>query len=182
MLLIDCDLRRPSLADKLPLKKTNGLSDFLAGQSGTENLIQLCGIKGDERAFHAIAPGRIPPNPMELLSSARMEKMLEQLRGSYDYIILDLPPVGEVGDALAIAKLTDGILMVVRQNLCDRVALNTAIRQFEFVDAKLLGVVFNCTREGGAGYGRGYFGSYYRKYYRQYYGERKTTRTKKAKK
>ena len=170
VLLIDCDLRRPSLTDKLPLKKHNGLSDFLAGQTGAEDLIQLCGIKDDERAFHAIAPGRIPPNPMELLSSARMEKMLEQLRGSYDYIIMDLPPVGEVSDALAVARFTDGILMVVRQDYCDRIALNTAVRQFEFVDARILGVVFNCTREEHLGYTQRYFGGYYRrKYYKQYY-------------
>ena len=182
VLLIDCDLRRPSLADKLPLKKTSGLSDFLAGQSGAENLIQLCGIKDDERAFHAIAPGRIPPNPMELLSSARMEKMLEQLRGSYDYIILDLPPVGEVGDALAIAKFTDGILLVVRQDFCDRISLNTAVRQFAFVDAKLLGVVFNCAREEHAGYVSRYFGGYYRrKYYEQYYGGYGYRKSKKKK-
>jgi Mrp family chromosome partitioning ATPase len=112
---------------------------------------------------------------MELLSSARTEKMLEQLRTGYDYIILDLPPVGEVGDALAAAKLTDGMLIVVRQNYCDRLALNAAIRQFEFVDTKILGMVFNCTSEEGSGYGyrygyrNRYYNRYYRKYYKRYY-------------
>ena len=175
VLLIDCDMRRPSLADKLPIQKTPGLSDFLTGQSSADNLIQICGIKEGERAFHAVASGRTPPNPMELLSSARMEKMLEQLRNGYDYIILDLPPVGEVGDALAAAKLTDGMLIVVRQNYCDRLALNAAIRQFEFVDTKILGMVFNCTSEEGSGYGyrygyrNRYYNRYYRKYYKRYY-------------
>ena len=163
VLLIDCDMRCPSLATKLPIKETPGLSDFLTGQTAAENLIQHCGIKDDERAFHAISSGRTPPNPMELLSSQKMTQMLDRLRQVYDYIILDLPPVGEVGDALAVAKMTDGMLMVVRQDYCNRIALNTAIRQFEFVDVKILGVVFNCINEHGGNYGE----RYYRKYCRQ---------------
>ena len=168
VLLVDCDMRRPSLSDKLPINKTPGLSDFLTGQIQADSLIQLCGIKEDEKAFHAISAGRMPPNPMELLSSVRMEKMLDRLRAHYDYIILDLPPVGEVGDALAAAKLTDGMLIVVRQNYCDRIALNSAIRQFEFVDAKILGLVFNCISEGGSGYSNKYYRRYYKKYYSRY--------------
>jgi len=160
VLLVDCDMRRPTLQDKLPIRKTPGLSEFLTGQSFADNLIQMCGIKEDEYAFHAISSGHNPPNPMELLSSARMERMLSRLRQNYDYIILDLPPVGEVGDALAVSKLTDGILVVVRQNLCDRLALNAAIRQFEFVDAKILGVIFNCTTEDGSKYGKRYYKNY----------------------
>ena len=168
VLLIDCDMRRPSVAAKLPIQKAPGLSDFLAGQIHADNLIQQCGLKDDERAFHVIAAGRTPPNPMELLSSARMEKMIGLLRQSYDYIILDLPPVGEVGDALAIAKMTDGMLLVVRQNYCNRVALSAAVRQFEFVDAKILGVVYNCASENGAGYGKKYYNKYYKKYGSKY--------------
>ena len=167
VLLIDCDMRRPSLAAKLPIQKSPGLSNFLAGQSRSDNLIQQCGVKGDERAFHVIAAGHNPPNPMELLSSSRMEKMLNLLRQNYDYIILDLPPVGEVGDALAVAKLTDGILLVVRRNYCNRPALSAAVRQFEFIESKILGVVFNCADEGGNGYGKKYYSKKYEKsYYR----------------
>ena len=168
VLIVDCDMRRPSLSAKLPINKAPGLSDFLTGQTSADSLIQLCGIKEEEKAFHAISAGRTPPNPMELLSSGRMEKMLGRLRGHYDYIILDLPPVCEVGDALAAAKLTDGMLVVVRQNFCDRIALNSAIRQFEFVDAKILGLVFNCTLENGNGYTNKYYKRYYRKYYKRY--------------
>ena len=170
VLLIDCDMRRPSLAAKLPIKKSPGLSDFLTGQATAENLIQLCGIKNDERAFHAISSGRTPPNPMELLSSPKMNRMLDRLRQMYDYIILDLPPVGEVGDALAVAKVTDGMLIVVRQDYCNRIALDNAIRQFEFVDAKILGVVFNCINEHGGKYGNRYYRKYYNRYYRRYEG------------
>ena len=168
VLLIGCDLRRPTLADKIPVRKNPGLSDFLAGQTGADNLIQVCGMLDEEQAFHVIASGRTSPNPVELLSSSKMEKMLEQLRTRYDYIILDLPPVAEVSDALAVAKLTDGMLLVVRQNICDRGALAAAVRQFEFVDAKILGVVFNCVTEAGGAYGYRSYKKYYRGYGKGY--------------
>ena len=161
VLLIDCDMRRPSLPVKLPIQKKPGLSGFLSGQEQESKLLQYCGIPGDEHAFHVIASGKNPPNPVELLSSDRMHRMLEQLREKYDYIIMDLPPIGEVSDALAVAKETDGILLVVRQNGCDRIALNSAIRQFEFVEARILGVVFNCTTEETSGYGKKYARKYY---------------------
>ena len=164
VLLVDCDMRRPSVAQKLPVKDSPGLSDFLSGQVRGDNLIQHCGLPEDSCAFHVISAGRIPPNPMELLGSSKMERTLQKLRESYDYIILDLPPVGEVGDALAVAKLTDGVLVVVRQDRCNRVALTSAIRQFEFVDTRILGIVFNCASEESAGYGK----KYYKKYGRGY--------------
>lgn len=164
VLLIDCDMRRPSLSTKLPIQKTPGLSNYLAGQSKLDELFQHCGIQGDEEAFQVVAAGRNPPNPVELLSSPRMAKMLDRLRGSYDYIILDLPPVGEVSDALAVAKLTDGMLMVIRQNYCNRLAVTSLIRQFEFVGARILGVVYNCASEEGGAYGKKYYKRYGNKY------------------
>ena len=166
VLLIDCDMRRPSLSAKLPIIKVPGLSNYLSGLSHLDELFQPCGIEGDENAFSVIAAGRNPPNPVELLSSARMEKMLDRLRQSYDYIILDLPPVGEVSDALAVAKLTDGVLLVVRQNYCNRLVLNSAVRQFEFVESRILGIVSNCASENVGAYGK----KYYKKYHGRYEG------------
>jgi len=170
VLLIDCDMRRPSLNEKLPINKMPGLSNCLSGQNNISELIQNCGIPGAANAFSVIAAGRNPPNPIELLSSARMVRLLEILRKTYDYIVLDLPPVAEVSDAMAVARETDGILMVVRQNYGNRVALTAAAREFEFVEAKILGVVYNCTNESGSGYSRRYYRRYYRKYYRRYEG------------
>lgn len=168
VLLVECDMRRPSLHEKLPINREPGLSDFLAGQTSADTLIQFCSIPEEEQAFHVISSGNIPPNPMELLSSAKMEKTLAALRENYDYILLDLPPVGEVSDALAAAKFTDGMLLVVRQNYCDRVALNAAVRQFEFVDSKVLGVVFNCTEEDRKGYSNKYYKRYYKRASKKY--------------
>ncbi len=164
VLLIDCDMRRPSISAKLPVSKVPGLSNYLSGQIGLDLLFQYCGIPGEEQAFSVIAAGRNPPNPVELLSSSKMSKLLKNLRESYDYILLDLPPVGEVTDALAVAKETDGVLLVVRQNYCNRVVYSAAVRQFEFIESRILGVIYNCTTDNGGAYGK--------KYYKKYYGAR----------
>ena len=169
VLLIDCDMRRPTLAEKLEIQQKPGLSSFLTGQSQLHELIQNCGILSEEDAFHVIAAGQNPPNPIELLSSARMSRGLDTLREIYDYIILDLPPVGEVSDALAVANQTDGMLLVVRQNYCNRLILADVVRQFEFVESRILGVIYNCTHEGDRKYSKGYYRNYYRRYYRRYY-------------
>ncbi len=170
VILIDCDMRRPTLADKLSVRKTPGLSGYLTGQHQLEEMIQQCNLKNEENAFQVVAAGQNPPNPIELLSSNRMTKFLKLLRERYDYIILDLPPVGEVSDAMAVAKETDGMLLVVRQNYCDRIVLKDAVRQFDFIEARILGIVYNCTTENSGRYGKGYYKKYYRRYYRSYYG------------
>lgn len=171
VLLVDCDMRKPSLNAKLPIKKIPGLSGVLSGQVEWRDLLQPCGIEGEEESFAVIAAGRNPPNPVELLSSAKMAKVLSQMREVFDYIILDLPPVTEVSDAMAVAKETDGMLLVVRQDYCDHVALSGAVREFEFVNAKILGVVYNCTADQIGGYGKKYYKRYYRRYYGKYVGK-----------
>ena len=167
VLLIDCDMRRPSIAEKLGIIKGQGLSSYLSGQIKLDNLIQKCGIPGEEEAFSVISAGRTPPNPGELLSSERMTKMIDHLREHYDYVILDFPPVGEVSDAMAVAKQVDGMLLVVRQSYCNRLVLSAAVRQFEFINSRILGIVYNCTSEGGIGY-KGYYKRYYKRYYGRY--------------
>lgn len=165
VLLIDCDMRRPSLSAKLPIRKLPGLSNYLTRQVSMEEVIQTYGNSDEGAAFSVIAAGRNPPNPIELLNSGRMHKALEQLRENYDYIILDLPPVGEVSDALVVSKLVDGILLVVRQNYCNRSLLSAAVKQFGFVETRILGVVLNCATEESRGYGKYYYRGYRRSRY-----------------
>lgn len=177
VLLIDCDLRRPSLADKLPIAKFPGLSNYLSGLCSLDEIIQYCGIKESEDSFQVVAAGGNAPNPVELLSSDRMSELLEELREKYDYVILDFPPVGEVSDALALVEKTDGILLVVRQNYCNRLVMTSTLRQFEFVGARILGIVYNSVREQGGsyGYGRKYYYKYGRSYRGAYAAENKKT-------
>lgn len=148
VLLVDCDMRLPSMHEKLPVRRNPGLSEFLTGQRTEAEVIQACASEGNH-TFHLIAAGRVPPNPMELLGSARMSALLEQMREQYDHILLDLPPVGEVGDALTAAKLADGMLVVVQQNKTDRKSLNSALRQLHFVDSRILGLVLNKQKQRG---------------------------------
>ena len=147
VLLIDCDMRRPTLAEKLDLKKYPGLSEHLTGFLGLNDVIQICTINKSNTSFSVITAGNRPPNPVELMNSEKMRGCLQQLREQYDYIILDMPPVGEVSDALASSALADGVLFVIRQNYGNKLAVAEAIQQFEFVNAKVLGVLFNCVLE-----------------------------------
>lgn len=164
VLLIDCDMRRPSISKKIGLNGTPGLSNYLTRQINIGEVLQQ--YKDDGASFYVIAAGTNPPNPIELLSSARMEKAIKAFREYYDYIILDLPPVEEVSDAIVAAKIVDGMLLVVRQDYCNRVAFASTVRQFEFVNARILGVVMNYTTDSGKSYGKKY--GKYRKLYRRY--------------
>lgn len=160
VLLIECDLRRPTIGKKLPVAKMPGLTNYLTGQNGIDEVLQRCSIDPSS-TFHVIASGRIPPNPIELLSSDKMENLMTILRSNYNYIILDLPPTGEVSDALMAAKLVDGMLLVVRQNYCNRLILEDTVRQFEFVGARVLGLVISYASENNGSYGKKYYKRYY---------------------
>lgn len=161
ILLIDCDMRRPSIASKLGVQKLPGLSNYLAGRIELEEIIQSSGPKFELAQFSVIAAGRNPPNPVELLGSDRMGEMLDSLQKDYDYIILDLPPVGEVSDAMVAAKFTDGMLLVVYQGHCSRGALMNTVKQFEFVNSKILGFAMNRASENAGTYGKKYDKKYY---------------------
>lgn len=160
VVLVDCDLRRPSLAGRLPVSRLPGLSAYLSRQCEMEKLPQLCRLKEGEGAFHVITAGELPPGPMELLSAARMKQLLQKLRERYDYVILDLPPVGEVSDPLAVAGETDGMILVVRQGLCTGNGLTKAADQLTSVHARILGVIYNGSTErfryGSKGYSKIY--------------------------
>ena len=167
VLLVDCDLRRPSVATKLKLNKEHGLSGYLTRQSSIEQVVQECRMKHNV-VFTVVPAGKVPPNPTELLNSARMHRFMEQFAKHFDYVILDLPPVEEVSDALVAAKLADGVLLAVRQDYCNRVALEDTIQQFEFVQGRILGLVMTCTRDHMVGYGKSYYKRYYRRYGSKY--------------
>lgn len=178
VLLIDCDLRRPSISYKLPVERKPGLSNYLTGHVDVGMVIQNC-VLDSENHFDVISSGDTPPNPIELLSSTKMDNVLRDLRNAYDYIIMDLPPVCEVSDALVASKLADGILLVVRQDYCNTVALSSAVSQFEFIETRILGVVVNCVSEHGGKYSK-YGKGYYSKYSKYSYASAYAKASKKA--
>lgn len=143
VLLIEADMRLPALPRRLRLRAAPGLSNTLAG---LENAMQSIQPSGIHKRLNFISAGDVPPNPSELLGSKSMQTLISVLRNAYDFILLDLPPVTEVVDALVASKLMDGMVVVVRQGYTKRRALAETMRQLEYAEAKVLGFVM--TRSG----------------------------------
>lgn len=160
VLLIDCDLRRGKTHRLFEIKRTPGLANVLAGFSDVNAAVTKTKIEN----LFVLPAGAVPPNPAELLASGRMEVLLSEFSKSFDYIILDTSPINVVSDALQLSSLVDGTLIVARQNYTDQGALGRCIDSLEFVEAKILGIVFNdvqsssTTKDKRYGY---YKGGYY---------------------
>lgn len=153
-LLMDGDLRLPTVAAKLELQSSPGLSNLLISDVDHRNVIHPCiAIEG----MDVLCAGDVTPNPSELLGSERMAQLIRELSRSYEYIIVDLPPVTVVSDALVMAKLLHGVVMVVRNGVVEQRALADAMRQMKLVDLRVLGFVYNGSKqEGGKRYYKGY--------------------------
>ena len=159
VLLIDADMRLPSVASKLAISGTPGLSNLLAGLSEEK----ACLHTSKQFANWFILPaGDIPPNPSELLGSERMHALLNRYAEVFDFIIVDLPPVDVVTDALVISPWTDGLIVAVRQNYTERKALNACMYQINKLEAKFLGFVMTDAAVGESSYKR--YGKYGKKY------------------
>ena len=138
-LLIDADMRLPTVYKKLGIKKAPGLSELLAGIITGGEAIQ----NTDQKKLNVMAAGAIPPNPAELLGSKRFETMIGMLKNSYKYIIVDLPPITIVSDALIVSPVVDGMVVVVRKDYTQKLMLDDCITQFQFQKVKLIGVIIN---------------------------------------
>lgn len=146
VLLIDADLRRPTLARLLIENGTPGLSNILAGMCKPEDALH----KDRYPNLDIIFSGALPPNPSELLSSPRMQKLIDSLAPKYDYIFVDTPPVNVVTDACVIAAKLDGTLVVARRNHSDREEISRCVNQMKIAGAKILGFVLNGAELDGA--------------------------------
>ena len=167
VLLLEADLRRPSIPSKLSVARVPGVTNLLVSRGDYNEMIQQCALAPK---LDILTSGDIPPNPSELLGSDKMTQLMEQLREDYDYIVVDLPPVTVVSDAVAISKDLDGIVLVVRSEVSDQVMLDEAMRQLEMVNLRILGFVFRDTDAPGRKYGYRYrYGKKYYKYYREYH-------------
>lgn len=140
VLLIEGDMRIPVVASVLRIQNNIGLSHVLVGINSLNEAIHQSVLIDN---MYVLPAGEIPPNPSELLSSRRMEQILEALTSTFEYIIIDLPPVNAVSDSLAISRLLSGMIMVVRQDYCDQQSLAEAMRRMELLQIKVLGFVLN---------------------------------------
>ncbi len=164
VLLIDADMRNPSIHRYLKMKKdpNAGLSTLLT----SDIKVGECLIK-TEQGIDVIPGGPIPPNPAELIASDGMRDLLNVAAKHYDYIICDTPPVGIITDAAAFSPLCDGVLYVIRHNFASKNQVNEAIKSLKTVNAKFLGTVmsqYTIPKNPGKRYG------YHRYSYRYGYG------------
>lgn len=165
-LLIDADMRLSRVAKFLGVEKAPGLSNLLVGKVSGEELVQHSSVHD---GLAVITCGNFPPNPTELLASKRFELMLESLKPIYEYIIIDLPPVIEVTDALIVSKHVDGMIIVVRQEYVDKRLIDDTVRQLQLSNARIIGFVMTCVQYGSK-YGKYKYG---KKYGKKKYGYKK---------
>jgi succinoglycan biosynthesis transport protein ExoP len=156
-ILIDADLRRPTVHKKFGLMNRLGLSSlFLRSLENIPATIQSAGIPG----LSVMTSGSIPPNPAELLTSHRMVEILDRLNQDFDLIVIDTPPVLTVTDAVSLAPGMDGVIVVVKPGFTKESALKQTLEHLRNVNARVLGVVLNEVNPRSRKYGY-YYHSYY---------------------
>jgi capsular exopolysaccharide synthesis family protein len=162
-LLIDCDLRRPSISQQFGLTDRPGLVELLAQTASAEGILHRDKLSG----VYVLGSGAKTQSPPDLLGSARMQHLIDQLRQSFDLIIVDAPPIGPVADASVLAAVADKVVFVVRWGVTAREFVRHSLERIPG-DRKVCGIAFNMVdlrrtpRYGRYSY---YSSAYYKKYY-----------------
>ncbi|WP_036097499.1 CpsD/CapB family tyrosine-protein kinase [Listeria floridensis] len=143
-LLIDADMRKPTLHKRFSKKMLTGLSSVITGEDTLEDSLQK--VTMSTCMLSILTSGPIPPNPNDLLSSKKMAELIERLRESFDKIIIDTPPVTIVSDALVLSERTDGTVLVCRHHKTLKEKAKDAVSQLQLARANLIGVIFNGTK------------------------------------
>jgi capsular exopolysaccharide synthesis family protein len=163
VLVVEADLRRPVMGKFLAEKQDKGITDVIMGTATLEEAVAETGSEN----LYVLMSGPKPPNPAELVSSQAMQDLLDRLKEEYDYIIVDAPPVLAVSDAIAMASMMDGVLVVASHGIADRDAARHTMELLGKVETRILGVVINNVEMAGR-YGYGYRYGYYSPYQYNY--------------
>ncbi|MFT3945114.1 MAG: polysaccharide biosynthesis tyrosine autokinase [Ancrocorticia sp.] len=147
VLLIDCDLRKPTVADKTGLLADAGLTNVLIGQVGLDDVVQSWGN------VDVLTSGPVPPNPAQLVESEAMTELIEEARKSYDYVVIDSPPLLPVIDAAMLAQRVGGAVIVARVGRTTRQQLSQAATSLRNLDAETLGGILVGTEQSESYYG-----------------------------
>ncbi len=153
-LLIDADMRNPTIHRMFSIPVKNGLSEILAGL--TDNIAVS---KTDVENLSILTAGKIPPNPAELLSSARMDKLLDFVKDHYDCVFVDTPPINLVTDSTVFAQKATGYVLIVKTDTTNTNDVKNAVNSLQQIDGNILGFVINDVNSDKKRYY-----SYYRKY------------------
>lgn len=148
VLLMDCDLRKPTVHKKLGISNQDGLTTLLAREKKLEEVAQATDINN----FYVLTSGPIPPNPAELLGSKKMKNFINELHGYFDFILLDAPPVLAVTDAQVLSTYCDGVVFVASYGQAEKQAVVRAKELIDKVGGKILGVVINKVPENSKSY------------------------------
>lgn len=165
VIIVDCDLRKPSIHKKFKLSNLCGLSEVIIGKEPIENVIQEY-----KPNLHILPSGKIPPNPSEMISSAAMNNLLEELKENYDVIIIDSPPIENFTDGQILSTKADGALLVIKVGESKVESVKEAKNLLNRVGANIIGLVMN------------YVSTDKKKYYYYYDAEKGKTKKRKSKK
>ena len=138
VLLVDCDMRRPSLHKKFKINNTYGISDLLVGKQKFEE----AAYKYNDN-LTVLPGGKIPPNPAEMLASKAMTAFLEEMKKHFDYIVLDTPPLQAVSDAQILSTKVDGSIIVVRAGVTKKDVVQNSVSIIKKVNGNIIGTVLN---------------------------------------
>lgn len=142
VLLMDGDLRKPTLHYRLPISNERGLSNVLIRQATFDEAVQEI----TEVGLHVITAGTSPPNPAELLNSACMQEVLQQAKARYDMVLIDTPPLLPVTDAQVLARYVDGVLLVISSGTALGEHVKKAKSLLDYVGATVIGTILNRTK------------------------------------
>lgn len=162
VMVVDADLRRPSVAKQLNIdSRLPGLVEMLTGQCSYREVALKDAVPG----ISVIPSGKIPPNPAELLGSPQMASIIDNLAERYDYVIIDSPPILPVTDSVILSRFVDGVVMVVRGSATPRRVVADARQRLRAVGARMLGIILNDVDVSAGDY------YYYNRYYQAYHQE-----------
>lgn len=153
VLILDCDMRNPTVHKNFGLSNKLGLSSCISMDTPLSAAVQATKVDN----LYALTSGVIPPNPSELLGSERMRELLQEAREIYDYVLIDLPPVLPVADPLVLGAMVDGVVLVINSGEVKVDLARDVKKQLQHAGANILGVVLNKVRSEHHGYGYGYY-------------------------
>ena len=155
VLLVDMDLRKPSIAKQLEMDPHSGLSEFLSGSLPMEKILRNYVVTG----LSVIVGGKTIPSPTDMFAGERFRSLLRGLREEFDLVILDTPPILPVPDAVTISEQVDAFILLFRFNHTPHQLFRKAIE--ELGERKIVGVVLNCEEKKSDKYYHKYYGKYY---------------------
>ena len=158
VLLVDADMRKPTVHKLSKLSNKFGLSTALATPSPWQDLVQIADDKGN---LHILASGSLPPNPMLLLESTKMTALLQEWRQAYDYVLVDTPPVIGITDAQCLTSKVDTFILVAAINRSTRAGIARALEVLEIARANVSGLLINMIGSSDSEYHYGYYDQYY---------------------